>query len=149
MTTLAACISTCRATTAAAWTASGFPMRGSAMQARLLSWDFAAPCRQPFIGPDRADLCLPAAQSSRRSAAAGRQPHAASADRGSRRAADRYDGGDGAWRRGRPRRHQRSFGSRRRRGTGKAPRRNRRMTKSPIGAIAAAASSDRRSRRAS
>ncbi len=84
----------------------------SAMQARLLSWDFAARAANPCIGPDRADLVLAGCailEAIRRRWPSSRMRVA---DRGLREGlltdmmAD-----DGAWRRGRPRRHQRSFGS--------------------------------------
>ncbi|PST26228.1 exopolyphosphatase [Mesorhizobium plurifarium] len=83
----------------------------SAMQARLLSWDFAARAANPCIGPDRADLVL--AGCAILEAIRRRWPSTRMrvADRGLREGlltdmmAD-----DGAWRRGRPRRHQRSFG---------------------------------------
>nr|WP_234892892.1 Ppx/GppA phosphatase family protein [Sinorhizobium fredii] len=80
----------------------------SAMQARLLSWDFAARAANPCIGPDRADLVL--AGCAILEAIRRRWPSTRMrvADRGLREGlltdmmAD-----DGAWRRGRPRRHQR------------------------------------------
>ncbi|WP_026613057.1 Ppx/GppA phosphatase family protein [Ensifer aridi] len=83
----------------------------SAMQARLLSWDFAARAANPCIGPDRADLVL--AGCAILEAIRRRWPSTRMrvADRGLREGlltdmmAD-----DGAWRRARPRRHQRSFG---------------------------------------
>ncbi|MQW89218.1 Ppx/GppA phosphatase family protein [Sinorhizobium saheli] len=82
----------------------------SAMQARLLSWDFAARAANPCIGPDRADLVL--AGCAILEAIRRRWPSARMrvADRGLREGlltdmmAD-----DGAWRRGRPRRFQRGF----------------------------------------
>ncbi|WEX89380.1 Ppx/GppA family phosphatase [Sinorhizobium garamanticum] len=82
----------------------------SAMQSRLLSWDFAARAANPCIGPDRADLVL--AGCAILEAIRRRWPSTRMrvADRGLREGlltdmmAD-----DGAWRRGRPRRHQRSF----------------------------------------
>lgn len=82
----------------------------SAMQARLLSWDFAARAANPCIGPDRADLVL--AGCAILEAIRRRWPSARMrvADRGLREGlltdmmAD-----DGAWRRARPRRYQRGF----------------------------------------
>ncbi|ASY61827.1 Exopolyphosphatase [Sinorhizobium sojae CCBAU 05684] len=82
----------------------------SAMQARLLSWDFAARAANPCIGPDRADLVL--AGCAILEAIRRRWPSTRMrvADRGLREGlltdmmAD-----DGAWRRSRPRRHQRGF----------------------------------------
>ncbi|MCA1444756.1 Ppx/GppA family phosphatase, partial [Ensifer sp. IC4062] len=82
----------------------------SAMQSRLLSWDFAARAANPCIGPDRADLVL--AGCAILEAIRRRWPSTRMrvADRGLREGlltdmmAD-----DGAWRRARPRRHQRSF----------------------------------------
>ncbi len=79
----------------------------SAMQARLLSWDFAARAANPCIGPDRADLVL--AGCAILEAIRRRWPSTRMrvADRGLREGlltdmmAD-----DGAWRRGRPRRYQ-------------------------------------------
>lgn len=50
----------------------------SAMQARLLSWDFAARAANPCIGRTGPIWCLPAARFSRRSAAAGRRAACAS-----------------------------------------------------------------------
>lgn len=84
----------------------------SAMQARLLSWDFEARAANPCIGPDRADLVL--AGCAILEAIRRRWPSTRMrvADRGLREGlltdmmAD-----DGAWRRARPRRHQRGFGS--------------------------------------
>ncbi|WP_457586589.1 Ppx/GppA phosphatase family protein [Ensifer canadensis] len=81
----------------------------SAMQARLLSWDFDARAANPCIGPDRADLVL--AGCAILEAIRRRWPSTRMrvADRGLREGlltdmmAD-----DGAWRRSRPRRHQRS-----------------------------------------
>ncbi|WP_037378966.1 Ppx/GppA phosphatase family protein [Sinorhizobium americanum] len=79
----------------------------SAMQARLLSWDFAARAANPCIGPDRADLVLAGCailEAIRRRWPSNRMRVA---DRGLREGlltdmmAD-----DGAWRRGRPRRYQ-------------------------------------------
>ncbi|ANK71493.1 MULTISPECIES: Ppx/GppA phosphatase family protein [Ensifer] len=80
----------------------------SAMQARLLSWDFDARAANPCIGPDRADLVL--AGCAILEAIRRRWPSTRMrvADRGLREGlltdmmAD-----DGAWRRSRPRRHQR------------------------------------------
>ncbi len=80
----------------------------SAMQARLLSWDFNARAANPCIGPDRADLVL--AGCAILEAIRRRWPSTRMrvADRGLREGlltdmmAD-----DGAWRRSRPRRHQR------------------------------------------
>lgn len=80
----------------------------SAMQARLLSWDFDARAANPCIGPDRADLVL--AGCAILEAIRRRWPSTRMrvADRGLREGlltdmmAD-----DGAWRRARPRRHQR------------------------------------------
>ncbi|WP_331375051.1 Ppx/GppA phosphatase family protein [Sinorhizobium chiapasense] len=82
----------------------------SAMQSRLLSWDFAARAANPCIGPDRADLVL--AGCAILEAIRRRWPSTRMrvADRGLREGlltdmmAD-----DGAWRRARPRRHQRNF----------------------------------------
>ncbi|HXV31142.1 MAG TPA: Ppx/GppA phosphatase family protein [Sinorhizobium sp.] len=79
----------------------------SAMQARLLSWDFAARAANPCIGPDRADLVL--AGCAILEAIRRRWPSTRMrvADRGLREGlltdmmAD-----DGAWRRARPRRYQ-------------------------------------------
>lgn len=84
----------------------------SAMQARLLSWDFAARAANPCIGPDRADLVL--AGCAILEAIRRRWPSTRMrvADRGLREGlltdmmAD-----DGAWRRQRPRRFQRPFTS--------------------------------------
>ncbi|OHV85472.1 Ppx/GppA phosphatase family protein [Ensifer sp. LCM 4579] len=81
----------------------------SAMQARLLSWDFAARAANPCIGPDRADLVL--AGCAILEAIRRRWPSTRMrvADRGLREGlltdmmAD-----DGAWRRSRPRRYQRA-----------------------------------------
>ncbi|OAP40959.1 exopolyphosphatase [Sinorhizobium glycinis] len=83
----------------------------SAMQARLLSWDFAARAANPCIGPDRADLVL--AGCAILEAIRRRWPSTRMrvADRGLREGlltdmmAD-----DGAWRRARPRRYQRGQG---------------------------------------
>jgi exopolyphosphatase/guanosine-5'-triphosphate,3'-diphosphate pyrophosphatase len=83
----------------------------SAMQARLLSWDFAARAANPCIGPDRADLVL--AGCAILEAIRRRWPSTRMrvADRGLREGlltdmmAD-----DGAWRRARPRRYQRGPG---------------------------------------
>ncbi|WP_077962276.1 Ppx/GppA phosphatase family protein [Ensifer adhaerens] len=80
----------------------------SAMQARLLSWDFDARAANPCIGPDRADLVL--AGCAILEAIRRRWPSTRMrvADRGLREGlltdmmAD-----DGAWRRSRPRRHLR------------------------------------------
>lgn len=81
----------------------------TAMQARLLSWDFTARAANPCIGPDRADLVLAGCailEAIRRRWPSERMRVA---DRGLREGlltdmmAD-----DGAWRRGRPRRFPRS-----------------------------------------
>ncbi|OJG00610.1 exopolyphosphatase, partial [Pararhizobium antarcticum] len=82
----------------------------SAMQARLLSWDFTARAANPCIGPDRADLVLAGCailEAIRRRWPSERMRVA---DRGLREGlltdmmAD-----DGAWRRGRPRRFPRGI----------------------------------------
>lgn len=83
----------------------------SAMQARLLSWDFAARAANPCIGPDRADLVLAGCAILEAIRIRWPSERMRVADRGLREGlltdmmAD-----DGVWRRGRPRgRGQRSF----------------------------------------
>lgn len=83
----------------------------SAMQDKLLSWDFAARSANPCIGPDRADLVLAGCAILEAIRRRWPSPRLRVADRGLREGLlTEMMADDGVWRRGRPRRNFRDAG---------------------------------------
>lgn len=83
----------------------------SAMQEKLLSWDFAARSANPCIGPDRADLVLAGCAILEAIRRRWPSPRLRVADRGLREGLlTEMMADDGVWRRGRPRRNFRDAG---------------------------------------
>ena len=83
----------------------------SAMQNKLLSWDFAARSANPCIGPDRADLVLAGCAILEAIRRRWPSPRLRVADRGLREGLlTEMMADDGVWRRSRPRRYSRDHG---------------------------------------